>query len=240
MDKIQYSPDGIATASESVIEAAGVSKTYVGGDGKPLHILHNVDLSVGRGQLVAVMGQSGSGKSTLLHLLGGLDRPTTGVVRIGGVALSDRSDAQIAAIRNRNIGFVFQFHHLLQEFSALENVILPMRIAGKRRDEAEKRARQLLERLGLGERLTHRPGELSGGEQQRAAVARALAVSPSVVLADEPSGNLDQENGEILHDLLAEVVRESGVSMVVVTHNSGLADRADLVYQLVKGNLQKP
>ena len=223
----------------TVLESRGVTKRYIGGDGVALDVLRGVDLRVESGEMLAIIGESGSGKSTLLHILGGLDRPTSGDVLLSDRLLSDRSDEELAAVRNRGVGFVFQFHHLLREFSALENVAMPLRIAGESPAVAEARATSLLERVGLGGRLHHRPGELSGGEQQRTAVARALAASPGVVLADEPSGNLDLANGERLHDLLAEVVRDLGVGMVVVTHNISLADRARAVYQLKEGRLSE-
>jgi lipoprotein-releasing system ATP-binding protein len=223
----------------TVLESRGVTKRYMGGDGVALDVLRGVDLRVASGEMLAIIGESGSGKSTLLHILGGLDRPTSGEVLLSDRVLSDRSDEELASVRNRGVGFVFQFHHLLREFSALENVSLPLRIAGRPAAEAEARARALLERVGLGARLHHRPSELSGGEQQRTAVARALAAEPGVVLADEPSGNLDRANGERLHDLLAEVVRDLGVGMVVVTHNMSLADRARAVYQLKEGRLSE-
>ena len=223
----------------TVLESRGVTKRYIGGDGVALDVLCGVDLRVASGEMIAIIGESGSGKSTLLHILGGLDRPTSGEVLLSDRVLSDRSDEELAAVRNLGVGFVFQFHHLLREFSALENVSFPLRIAGRTRAEAESRARTLLERVGLGSRLHHRPSELSGGEQQRTAVARALAAEPGVVLADEPSGNLDRANGERLHDLLAEVVRDLGVGMVVVTHNMSLAERARAVYQLKEGRLSE-
>ena len=221
----------------TVLESRAVTKRFIGGDGVPLDVLRGVDLRVEAGEMLAIIGESGSGKSTLMHILGGLDRPTSGQVMLSDRSLADRSDEELAEVRNRGVGFVFQFHHLLREFSALENVALPLRIAGRPREDAESRARSLLERVGLGARLHHRPAQLSGGEQQRTAVARALAAEPGVVLADEPSGNLDHANGERLHDLLAEVVRDLGVGMVVVTHNISLADRARAVYQLREGKL---
>ena len=220
-----------------VLEGREIRKTYVGGDGVPLDVLCGVNVSVNRGEMIAIVGESGSGKSTLLHILGALDRPTGGTVLLQGQAVTGRSDSELAKVRNRAVGFVFQFHHLLREFSALENVAMPLRIQGEAPTDAERRARVLLERVGLGGRLHHRPSELSGGEQQRAAVARALAAEPGVVLADEPSGNLDHANAERLHGLLAEVVRDLGVAMVVVTHNRSLADRAHAVYQLEEGRL---
>ncbi len=223
----------------TVLESRGVTKRYIGGDGVPLDVLRGVDLCVASGEMIAIIGESGSGKSTLLHILGGLDRATSGQVLLSDRVLSDRSDEELAAVRNRGVGFVFQFHHLLREFSALENVALPLRIAGRTSTDAEVHARSLLDRVGLGGRLHHRPSELSGGEQQRTAVARALAAEPGVVLADEPSGNLDRANSQRLHDLLAEVVRDLGVGMVVVTHNMSLAERARAVYQLKEGRLSE-
>lgn len=220
-----------------VLEGRDVYKRYIGGDGVALDVLTGVAITVHSGEMIAIVGESGSGKSTLLHILGGLDRPSAGEVLLGGRPLSGRSDDELATVRNRAVGFVFQFHHLLREFSALENVALPMRIGGASPAESDARARELLERVGLGARLHHRPSELSGGEQQRAAVARALSARPAVVLADEPSGNLDLANGERLHDLLTEVVRDLGVGMIVVTHNRSLADRANAVYQLREGKL---
>ncbi len=221
----------------AVLEGRALSKRYIGGDGAALDVLRNVNVCVSGGEMVAIVGESGSGKSTLLHILGGLDRPTSGEVMLLGRPLSERSDEELATARNRGVGFVFQFHHLLREFSALENVALPLRIAGRSNEDADRRARALLARVGLGQRLHHRPSQLSGGEQQRAAVARALAAEPGVVLADEPSGNLDHANGERLHELLTEVVRDLAVGMVVVTHNRSLADRAHAVYQLEEGRL---
>ena len=221
----------------AVVEARALTKSYRGEDGSVLHILEGLDLEVARGEMVAVVGASGAGKSTLLHLLGALDRPTAGEVLLDGVAIAALSDDELAAVRNRKVGFVFQFHHLLREFSAVENVMIPQRIAGVPVAEARRRAEALLERLGLAARLHHRPSQLSGGEQQRTAVARALATSPAVLLADEPSGNLDQRNGELLHDILAELARDLGMGMVVVTHNQSLAARADRVLLLADGRV---
>ena len=219
------------------VEAGDLRKSFRQADGSELHVLEGVDLRVRPGEAVAVVGASGAGKSTLLHLLGALDRPTSGTIRIGGRRLSDLDDAGQAALRSRNIGFVFQFHHLLREFTALENVMMPCLVAGWEEDEAEGRARQLLESVGLGERLEHRPRQLSGGEQQRVAVARALANRPVVLLADEPSGNLDEETSERLHDLLFDLREERSLSMVLVTHNRELAQRTDRVLLLKDGRL---
>ena len=219
------------------LEARGIYKEYIGGDGNPLHVLQGVDLAVPCGAMVAIVGESGSGKSTLLHILGALDRPTSGAVLLSGELVTGRPERELAEARNRKIGFVFQFHHLLREFTALENVTFPLRISGIAPAVATARAKELLDRVGLSGRLHHRPAELSGGEQQRTAVARALAARPTVVLADEPSGNLDHASGERLHDLLTEVVRDLQVGMIVVTHNRSLAARANQVYKLEDGHL---
>ncbi len=221
-----------------VLEAIDLAKTYTGGDGGLLTVLDGVRLEVARGEMVAIVGASGAGKSTLLHLLGALDTPTRGAVRIDGHALAGLDDDTLSALRNRSIGFVFQFHHLLREFSALENVMMPMRVSGKSPAEARDRAADLLGRVGLDGRVHHRPAELSGGEQQRTAVARALAMAPALLLADEPSGNLDHANSERLHDLLAALARDLSIAMVVVTHNRSLASRADRVLLLEDGVLR--
>jgi lipoprotein-releasing system ATP-binding protein len=221
-----------------IIEARDVTKSYRGGDGGLIHVLDGVDLAVRRGEMVAIVGASGAGKSTLLHVLGALDRPTRGSVLLDGEPLQGRPDEELAAIRNRKIGFVFQFHHLLREFSALENVMMPLRIAGFDLKRARSRAEELLARVGLSGRMTHRPGELSGGEQQRTAVARALAIDPAVLLADEPSGNLDHANSERLHELFSQLASDLEIAMVVVTHNRALASRADRALLLEDGRLR--
>jgi lipoprotein-releasing system ATP-binding protein len=221
----------------TVLEARALRKTYIGGDGGIITVLDAIDLRVARGEMVAIIGSSGAGKSTLLHLLGALDRPTAGEVLIDGRPLSGMPDDAISALRNRTVGFVFQFHHLLREFTALENVMMPMRIGGVEEETARQRAMTLLGRVGLAGRVQHRPGALSGGEQQRTAVARALANDPAVLLADEPSGNLDHHNSERLHDLFTELARELELGMVIVTHNRSLAARADRVLQLEDGRL---
>jgi lipoprotein-releasing system ATP-binding protein len=221
----------------SVLEVHGLTKIYRGGDGAPITVFDGVDLEVARGEMVAIVGASGAGKSTLLHLLGALDRPSAGRVLIAGKALDAMDDDAVSVLRNRTVGFVFQFHHLLREFTALENVMMPLRIAGVAEADARRRAQALLSRVGLAGRVEHRPSELSGGEQQRTAVARALATDPAVLLADEPSGNLDHHNSELLHELFAELARELEVAMVVVTHNRALAARADRVLQLEDGRL---
>lgn len=221
----------------AVLEARDIVKAYRGGDGGLISVLNGANLTVNRGEMVAIVGASGAGKSTLLHVLGALDRPTRGYVVIAGEPVEGRSDDELATVRNRKVGFVFQFHHLLREFSALENVMMPMRIGGTPPAEARSRAEQLLSRVGLSGRMQHRPSELSGGEQQRTAVARALAVDPAVLLADEPSGNLDHANSERLHDLFAELARDLEIGMVVVTHNRSLAARADRTLLLEDGRL---
>jgi lipoprotein-releasing system ATP-binding protein len=220
-----------------VLDAQGLVMRYRGGDGSTLTVLDGVDLSVARGEMVAVVGASGAGKSTLLHCLGALEVPTSGRVLIGGEAVVGLSDDGLSALRNRHIGFVFQFHHLLREFTARENVMMPLRIAGRSATEAGPIADALLERVGLGPRRTHRPTEMSGGEQQRCAVARALAMEPSVLLADEPSGNLDHQNAERLHELFADLARDLGLAVIVATHNRSLAERAARILVLEDGRL---
>ncbi|GAB6064090.1 ABC transporter ATP-binding protein [Deferrisoma palaeochoriense] len=221
---------------EPVLRAEALEKSYPQPGGE-LRVLKGIDLAVEPGIRMAVVGPSGAGKSTLLHLLGGLDRPSGGRVWFGREDLFARSDLELARFRNRYVGFVFQFHHLLPEFTAVENVAFPARIAGTPRREAEARARELLEQVGLADRAHHRPGELSGGEQQRVAIARALVCEPRVLLADEPTGNLDHNTGEAVHDLLVEWNRRTGVALVVVTHNPELARRMDRVVTLVDGRI---
>ena len=220
-----------------VLEARDLVKSYRGGDGGIIHVLNGVNLSVARGEMVAIVGASGAGKSTLLHVLGALDAPSQGTVVLNGQPIAGRSDEELAVIRNRTVGFVFQFHHLLREFSALENVMMPLRIGGMPVKEAQSQAERLLTRVGLSGRMHHRPSELSGGEQQRTAVARALVADPLVVLADEPSGNLDYANSERLHQLFAHLSRQFETALVVVTHNRSLAARADRVLSLDGGRL---
>ena len=219
------------------VEARGLDKRFVGGDGSELHILQGVDLRVAAAEAVAVTGASGAGKSTLLHLLGALDRPSGGEVYLGGRAVAFLDDEELAAIRNRYVGFVFQFHHLLREFTALENVMMPALIAGTAPGPARAAARELLAAVGVAHREDHKPRQLSGGEQQRVAVARALVNEPLVLLADEPSGNLDTATSARLHDLLFRLREERRLSMVIVTHNLDLAGRADRVLHLEGGRL---
>jgi lipoprotein-releasing system ATP-binding protein len=221
----------------AILEARGLRKVYQGGDGFPIEVLTGVDLSVSRGEFVAIVGASGSGKSTLLHLLGALDTPSGGSVQLDGRSFGELGEDALALMRNRKIGFVFQFHHLLREFTALENVMLPLLIAGEDDARARSRAEELLAAVGLAGRMSHRPAALSGGEQQRVAVARALAADPVLVLADEPSGNLDAGNSERLHQLFARLSREFETALVVVTHNRSLAGRADRVLSLEGGRL---
>jgi lipoprotein-releasing system ATP-binding protein len=225
-----------AGAVEPVVRAVGLRKGFGPGAAR-IEVLRDVALEVAAGELVAVAGSSGSGKSTLLHVLGGLMHPDAGSVVIGGESLYAVSEARRARVRNAQVGFVFQFHHLLPEFTAVENVALPALVAGRRRAAALERGAELLGAMGLGDRLQHKPGELSGGEQQRVAVARALVNSPRVVFADEPSGNLDLESANALHTLLENLSRDQGVALVVATHSPSLAERAHRALVLRDGNL---
>jgi len=227
--------------SESIIlRATDLHKSFLIDAAKSasLEILRGIDLEVGKGEFVAVVGASGSGKSTLLHILGGLDRPTRGDVFWSGENIRAWSDDTLAAARGKNVGFVFQFHHLLPEFTAAENVMIPMMIAGMSMGEAQRRAGELLARVKVDHRSGHRPSELSGGEQQRVAVARALANRPAIVLADEPSGNLDSESSTNLHTLLRELNRTDGQTFVIVTHNDQFAANADRVFVMGDGKLR--
>jgi lipoprotein-releasing system ATP-binding protein len=224
---------------EPALEARGLHKSYPYGDGGQLHVLQGVNLRVDAGEAIAVIGASGAGKSTLLHLLGALDRPSSGEVRLGGRSLAGLDDNEIPTERNKHQGFEFQFHHLLREFTALENAMMPCLIGGLSKSEAAARARELLESVGLSRRLEHKPWQLSGGEQQRVAVARALANHPLVLLADEPSGNLDHHTSEQLHDTLFELRAQRGLSMILVTHNLELAQRADRIFTLEDGALNE-
>jgi len=220
----------------SVLNCSQLSRTFSEGK-EALHILRDVNLDIAAGERVAIMGASGSGKSTLLHLLGGLDDPTTGEVFISGVPVAGLGSAQLGRLRNSKLGFVYQFHHLLPEFTALENVAMPLLIGGSDPFEAGKQAEQILEHVGLSSRLTHKPGELSGGERQRAAVARALVTQPQCILADEPTGNLDRKNAEQVFDLMLNLNQEHGASLLIVTHDASLAERMDRILYLQDGSL---
>ena len=218
------------------LDAHGIQKAYVVG-GKPLPVLRDLDLAVEQGEMLAIMGASGVGKSTLLHLLGGLDRVDRGTISIAGAEVTTLPDQELVAFRNTQIGFVFQFHHLLPEFSALENAEMPMRIARAPIGRARPRAEELLRRVSLADRLTHRPGMLSGGEQQRVAVARALVMRPAVLLADEPTGDLDEQTADSLHALLRDMHRTFGLTSIIATHNPRLAAACDRTLRLESGKL---
>jgi lipoprotein-releasing system ATP-binding protein len=218
------------------IQIDGLAKTYLMAD-RRLEVLRGIDLEIAKGEIVALTGPSGAGKSTFLHLLGTLDVPTRGRIRYDGEDVFERGEEGLAAFRNETVGFVFQSHHLLPEFTALENAMMPALIRREGRAEARRRAAAMLERVGLGDRLDHRPGELSGGEQQRVALARALSLSPRLLLADEPTGNLDPQTAEGIHGLLVDLNRSLGITAVVVTHNERLAQALPRRLRLVSGRL---
>jgi len=218
----------------NLLEIQRLCKRYRTGP-NTVEVLRGISLEIAEGATTALVGASGAGKSTLLHILGALDRPSEGTVLFRGSDLFKRSDRELADFRSRSIGFVFQFHHLLPEFSALENVMMPALIARRNRKEAEQKAAELLEELGLGQRLTHRPGELSGGEQQRVAIARALVMEPELLLADEPTGNLDMKTSDAIHVSLARLQQKTGITMVIVTHNERLAAGMEQVVRLADG-----
>ena len=226
----------IAAARRPFVRIEGLAKTYLMAD-RRLEVLRGIDLEIGEGELVALTGPSGAGKSTFLHLLGTLDVPTRGRVIYDGADVFERGEEDLASFRNETVGFVFQSHHLLPEFTALENAMMPGLIRRVARTEARRRAAEMLERVGLGDRLEHRPGELSGGEQQRVALARALCLSPRLLLADEPTGNLDPQTAEGIHALLVELNRTLGITAVVVTHNERLAQALPRRLRLVEGRL---
>ncbi|MGC2424397.1 MAG: ABC transporter ATP-binding protein [Nitrospirota bacterium] len=203
-------------------------------------VLRGIDLDIPKGEMLSIVGASGVGKSTLLHVIGALDKPTSGQVIYDGRDVFSMSNGELATFRNKNVGFVFQFHHLLPEFSALENVLIPSMIGGMEPKEAKQRAEALLEEVGLSGRLTHRPGELSGGEQQRVAIARALMTEPKVILADEPTGNLDTHTAQSVHELLKKLNHEKGLTSVIVTHNEKLAEMGDRTVRMVDGLIFRP
>ncbi|MEW6324085.1 MAG: ABC transporter ATP-binding protein [Nitrospirota bacterium] len=230
-------------SDDAAIQAVELAKSFVigsdgGGAAQRLPVLKGISLTIRRGELLTIVGPSGAGKSTLLHLLGGLDRPTGGRIVVQGRAIDTMSDQELAQFRNGTIGFIFQFHHLLADFTAQENVMLPLLIAGRSKADASGKAVELLKAVGLGERLAHRPGELSGGEQQRVAVARALALDPPIVLADEPTGNLDTHTSDEVFGLLKSLCRTRSLTLVMVTHNEKLAAQADRIVKLVDGRIE--
>ena len=224
--------------SSNLLEIRDLRKTYDSGPNR-LEVLKGIDLDLAAGTTTALVGASGAGKSTLLHLLGALDRPTSGTVCFQGENIFNKSDRQLADFRNRSIGFVFQFHHLLPEFTALENVMMPALIGRIPRQKALETARALLDDVGLGQRMTHRPGELSGGEQQRVAIARALALEPTLLLADEPTGNLDMKTSGGIHAMLTELQQKRGLTLVIVTHNEQLAAAMGSTIHLLDGRVEK-
>jgi lipoprotein-releasing system ATP-binding protein len=220
-----------------VIEGIDIHKSFQTEAGT-LHVLKGVDIGIRRGEIVSVVGASGVGKSTLLHILGALDRPTKGRVRLDSTDVFALNDKKLAHFRNKTVGFVFQFHHLLPEFSALENVMMPRLIAGEDINSIKPKAEEFLSDVGLGDRVYHKPGELSGGEQQRVAVARALVNEPQILIADEPSGNLDKATGEELHNLITELNRKKGQTFIIATHNQLLAQRAHRIVTLIDGKVK--
>ena len=223
------------TEERPIIELKNLTKIYK--NGMEFRALDNANLKIKKGKFVAIVGPSGSGKSTLMHMIGLLDTPSSGTLLIDGKDVTNMSDKERSEMRNRMLGFVFQYHHLLPDFTALENVVMPLLIAGKSRKEAQEIAENLLKEVGLEDRMDHKPGELSGGQNQRVAVARALSCSPAIVLGDEPTGNLDTKTGDLIYDLLRRLNREYNQTFIVVTHNENLASKADRVIRLVDGKI---
>ena len=223
--------------AEILLKAAKLKRTFITSDGE-IKILRGIDLEIKKGEMTSIIGASGTGKSTLLYLLSGLDQPTSGTVTLNGQELSGMSEKKLSLFRNKHIGFVYQFHYLLSEFSALENVMLPCLIAGNSLKLAREKAYNILEEVNLGNRVNHRPGMLSGGEQQRVAVARALVNSPDIIFADEPSGNLDEKTADQLHDLMADINNTTGTTFLIATHNLSLAKRTDKTYEISAGVLR--
>ncbi len=219
-----------------VLSCLGLNKSYQQG-GSRIDILHDVSLNMYQGESIAIVGVSGAGKSTLLHLLGGLDKPDSGEILIGGQDIARLNERQLGQLRNRSLGFVYQFHHLLPEFTALENVSMPLRIAGIAKQQSEEKSRLMLSRVNLENRIDHKPSELSGGERQRAAIARALVTLPSCVLADEPTGNLDSKTADGVYELFLELNQEFGTSLLMVTHDKSIASRMDRIVRLCDGTL---
>lgn len=222
----------------NLLEVRGLRKTYSTGPNK-VEVLRGIDLELKAGTTTALVGASGTGKSTLMHILGALDRPTSGTVLFHGEDIFKKNDGQLAAFRNKSVGFVFQFHHLLPEFTALENVMMPALIARVAKNQARATAEELLADVGLSQRISHRPGELSGGEQQRVAIARALSLGPELLLADEPTGNLDMKTSEGVHSMLAELQRKKGLTLIIVTHNEHLASTMGNTVRLIDGMLEQ-
>ncbi|AKB56802.1 ABC transporter ATP-binding protein [Methanosarcina barkeri] len=223
------------TEERPIIELKNLTKIYK--NGMEFRALDNANLKIKKGEFVAIVGPSGSGKSTLMHMIGLLDTPSSGTLMIDGRDVTNMSDKERSEMRNRMLGFVFQYHHLLPDFTALENVIMPLLITGKSRKEAQAIAENLLKEVGLEDRMDHRPGELSGGQNQRVAVARALSCSPAIVLGDEPTGNLDTKTGDLIYELLRRLNREHNQTFIVVTHNENLASKADRIIRLVDGKI---
>lgn len=224
----------------TILEGRNITKRYESeSGGEPLTVLDNTSIAIEKGSIVSVVGASGCGKSTLLHILGGLDNPDSGTVSWYGQSIYDMKKEKLANFRNTQLGFVFQFHHLLPEFTALENIMMPALIRGNEVEQARKRAQNLLQELGIPERAEHRPSQLSGGEQQRVAMARAMMNSPELILADEPTGNLDEENTDILLNLLFDLREKEDVSLLLITHEKDIAARSDIIYELTKGSLEE-